>query len=135
MVIMVIYVPSMATQPSLIESWSLADLRCNVYEGERQRSRSVERDRPPFSTWEGAGWLTSEQVGLGARERIDWTRSVIGASVAAAGGLWLMAILKFDVPWISVLPLLLMLAGSFIIAASLNPASANGMTANDRCDH
>jgi hypothetical protein len=32
MVIVVILMPMMLTQPSVIESWSFADLRCNVHE-------------------------------------------------------------------------------------------------------
>lgn len=127
--------PTMPSQPSMIESWSFDDLRCNVYERERQRSRSIENDRPSFSAWDGRGqWALGREGGI-AKPRINLTKLTAGIAAAAAGGLWLLTILKFDVPWFSALPVALMLAGSFIIAASLNPVSADGMTNHDRCDH
>lgn len=133
-VIVVILVNMMPSQPSMIESWSFADLRCNVYEKERQRSMAAEMDRPVFSAREGGRRVLGESGKKRAR-RTSWARLVIGSSSTIAGSLWLLSILGFSVPWFALLPMAMMFAGSFIIAASLNQRAISEMAAHDRCDH
>jgi hypothetical protein len=133
MVILVLKMTMMPTQPSMIESWSYHDLRCNVHAAERERAIAAENDRPGFSPIERGrrspmGWsrkLTSS----------GWTRVIIGSASVIAGGMWMLSILGFEVPWFSVLPMALMFAGSFIIAASLNHRSISEMISHDRCNH
>lgn len=126
--------PTMLTQPSTIEGWSLADLRCNVYDKERKRIIDQEMDRPIFSTWEG-GERHHVRKKAGVHHGISWPMLLFGSGSAMVGGLWLLSILGFAVPWFSVLPMGLMLAGSFFIAAALNRGTASEMTSYDRCDH
>jgi hypothetical protein len=133
-VITVTLMPTMPTQPSMIEGWSLADLRCNVYDRERKRIIDQEMDRPIFSTWEGGERQHVRKKGS-VHHGISWPMLLFGSGSAMVGGLWLLSILGFAVPWFSVLPMGLMLAGSFFIAAALNRGTASEMTSHDRCDH
>jgi len=125
----------MPAQPSMIESWSYADLRCNVYEKERQRQADQANDRPPFDHWDGG---RRREIVRKVRRRgpaVRWPMLLAGSASAIAGGTWLLSILGFDLPWFSVLPMALMIAGSFIIAAALNPEATRELTPHDRCDH
>ncbi len=134
MVIMVTKMPMMPSQPSMIESWSLADLRCKVHENEINRNMGLEKDRPTFSTYEGGSRRIMARKRT-ARPPVSWPKVLIGTASTMAGGLWLLSILGFSVPWFSVLPMGLMIAGSFIIAAALNRGAVSEMTTHDRCDH
>jgi hypothetical protein len=125
----------MPTQPSMIEAWSLNDLRCKVYEGEAQRIKDLEWDRPDLSAAAGRpkGFISG---GRGTnRRRIRWPVAAIGALVAASGALWLLTILGFEFPWYSAEPVGLMVIGSFISASALNLRTGCARTSDDRCDH
>jgi hypothetical protein len=132
---MVILMPMMPAQPSSIESWSYADLRCNVYERERQRQMDQVNDRPSFSPWDGVCRRKVLKAGARRSAHVSWPMLLIGSAFAMAGGMWLLAILGFEVPWFSALPMALMIAGSFIITAALNRGAVRELTAHDRCDH
>lgn len=135
MVIKVILLPMMPALPSMIESWSYADLRCNVYEKERQRNADMISDRPSFSHWDGGHHRKVARRGPKRRAAVSWPKLLLGSASAMAGGIWLLSILGFDLPWFSTLPMALMIAGSFIIAAALNPGATRELTSHDRCDH
>ena len=125
----------MPSQPSLIESWSYADLRCNVYEKERKRQADRVNDRPTFDHWNGVRRRKAAGRGPKRPTGVSWPMLLIGSASAMAGGMWLLSILGFDLPWFSTLPMALMIAGSFIIAAALNPGVTRELTSHDRCDH
>ena len=135
MVTMVILMPLMPAQPSMIESWSYADLRCNVYERERQRQANQVNDRPSFDHSDGGNSRDHTRKGSRRRPAVSWPMLLIGSASAMAGGAWLLSILGFDLPWFAALPMALMIAGSFIIAAALNPGATKELTFHDRCDH
>ena len=135
MVIVVNKMTMMPAQPSSIESWSYADLRCNVYEKERKRQADQMNDRPSFDHWNGAPRREAAGRVMKRPAVVSWPMLLIGSASAMAGGMWLLSILGFDLPWFSALPMALMIAGSFIIAAALNPGVTREMTSHDRCDH
>jgi hypothetical protein len=135
MVITVITVTYVPTQPSMIEAWSLDDLRCKVFEKELQRSTDVLWDRPSVSSY-----LTDYKAPRRRRTdrnmgKVSWTIAITGALIMTSGGLWMMSIMGFEVPWYTAAPVVLMLIGSFIIASALNQRTGRAGAANDRCDH
>jgi hypothetical protein len=133
LVILVTYVP---TQPSMIEAWSLDDLRFKVHERELQRTRDLERDRPVYDSGggKGAGPMPRRKKHPAA-QGVRWTHAFWGALIAGSGTLWMLSILGFEVPWFAAIPVGLVIIGSFIIASALNLRTGCAGASDDRCDH
>jgi hypothetical protein len=119
----------------MIETWSSNDLRCKVQERETQGIKDLEWDRPNISREKGGFIGASIGRKVMDRPRSRWPIAVIGALIIASGALWLLTILGFEVPWYSVIPLGLMMIGTFIIASALNLRTGFPGTSYDRCDH
>jgi hypothetical protein len=62
-----------------------------------------QMDRPMLSTREGGNrrYLRRRRTG---REKVSLRGLLIGSAATMAGGLWLLAILGFVVPWFSIPP-------------------------------
>jgi hypothetical protein len=128
MVITVILMTYMPTQPSMIEVHGLENMRCNVVDPERKdvlQHRQLKR----------SGAMTKFRGDRNIRAApIHVHLALIGACLTVSGMLWSISILGFHVPPASIISMGLLVAGTFISAAALSLGTVARGT-HDRCDH
>lgn len=94
---------------------------------ENVRRQLEEREREAMMRRAGLDgpWMDMDPMAVGA---MRWMGGIVGAILLAFGGIWMLAILGFTIPWFSVFPILAIIAGAaFLIAAIVTRRSRRTM--------
>ena len=84
---------------------------------ENVRRQLEERERAVMLRKAGleGPWMDMDPMAIGA---LRWTGGIVGAFLLVFGGIWMLAILGYTVPWYSVFPIVAIISGAaFLIAA------------------
>jgi hypothetical protein len=128
MVITVTLMTYMPTQPSMIEVHGLENMRCNATNLERKYVLLHHQSKRSGTMTKFRGDRNNHAA------PIHVPLAIIGACLTVSGMLWSLTVLGFHVSPVSIIPLGLLVAGTFISVAALSSGTVARGT-HDRCDH